>query len=121
MIVSSHNSWAPRPMTVIFGLGTRLRVRMRTTLENGVLQTTSAVKIIIDQSEFVALSSRRAPRCGKHQFRDKVTVSTWTVSERLFDYCSVWSRSRARFSEVHALASYSAKIAMKFHSAIAML
>ena len=107
-------------MTVIFGLGTRLRVRMR-TLENGVLQTTSAVKIIIDQSEFVALSSRRAPRCGKHQFRDKVMVSTWTVSERLFDYCSVWSQSRARFSEVHALASYSAKIAMKFHSAIAML
>ena len=31
-------SHAPRPMTVIFGLGTRLRVRMRTTLENGVLR-----------------------------------------------------------------------------------
>ena len=25
-------------MTVVFGLGTRLRVRMRTTLENGVLR-----------------------------------------------------------------------------------
>ena len=30
-------SLAPRPMTVVFGLGTRLRVRMRTKLENGVL------------------------------------------------------------------------------------
>ena len=29
---------APRPITVVFGLGTRLRVRMRTTLENGVLR-----------------------------------------------------------------------------------
>ena len=27
----------PRPMTAVFGLGTRLRVRMRTTLENDVL------------------------------------------------------------------------------------
>ena len=30
-------SLASRPMTVVFGLGTRLRVRMRTKLENGVL------------------------------------------------------------------------------------
>ena len=30
-------SLAPRPMTVVFGLGTRLCVHMRTTLENGVL------------------------------------------------------------------------------------
>ena len=28
---------ASRPMTVVFGLGTRLRMRMRTKLENGVL------------------------------------------------------------------------------------
>ena len=28
----------PRPMTVVFGLGTKLRLRMRTTLENGVLR-----------------------------------------------------------------------------------
>ena len=31
-------SLAPRPMTVAFGLGTRVRVRMRTTLQNGVLR-----------------------------------------------------------------------------------
>ena len=31
-------SLALRPMTVVFGLGTRLCVRMRTTLENGVLR-----------------------------------------------------------------------------------
>ena len=30
-------SGVPRPMNVVFGLGTRLRVRMRTKLENGVL------------------------------------------------------------------------------------
>ena len=28
---------APRPMTVVFGLGTKLRLRMHTRLENGVL------------------------------------------------------------------------------------
>ena len=31
-------SLTPIPMTVVFGLGTKLRVRMRTTLENGVLR-----------------------------------------------------------------------------------
>ena len=31
------SSVIPRPMSVVFGLGTRLRVRMRTKLENGVL------------------------------------------------------------------------------------
>ena len=31
-------SLAPRPMTVVFGLGMRLHVRMRKTLENGVLR-----------------------------------------------------------------------------------
>ena len=34
-VCTSH---APGPMTVVFGLGTRLRVRMRTTFENGVLR-----------------------------------------------------------------------------------
>ena len=32
-------SVVPRPMKVVFGLGTRLRVHMRTKLENGVLQS----------------------------------------------------------------------------------
>ena len=73
-------------MTVVFGLGTRLRVRMRTIFENGVLrngqQPGSAVNSFIDLGEFVAmktLSGRIAPRCDKHQFCDKMTVSTWTV------------------------------------------
>jgi len=76
-------SLAPRPMTVVFGLGTRLRVRMCTTLENGVLsngqQLGRAENSFIDQSEFVAmkmLSGCKAPRCDKHQFCDKMTVST---------------------------------------------
>ena len=70
-------------MTVVFGLGIRLRVRMHTTLKNGVLrngqQPGRAVNSFIDQGKFVVmktLSGRRAPRCDKHQFRDKMTVST---------------------------------------------
>ena len=31
-------SLVPRPMVVVVGLGTRLHVRMRTTLENGILR-----------------------------------------------------------------------------------
>ena len=56
---------------------------MRTTFENGVLrngqQPASAVNNFIDQGEFGAmktLSGRIAPRYDKHQFRDKMTVST---------------------------------------------
>ena len=70
-------------MTVVFGLGTRLRVRMRITFENGVLrngqQPSSAVNSFIDLGEFgtmKALSDRIALSCDKHQFCDKMTVST---------------------------------------------
>ena len=76
-------SLAPIPMTVVFGLGTRLRVRMRTTLENGVLrnrqQPGRAENSFIDQDKFVAmktLSGCKALRCDEHQFRDKITVRT---------------------------------------------
>ena len=67
-------------MTVVFGLGTRLRARMRTTFKNGVLhngqQPGTAVN---DQGEFRAvktLSGGIAPRCDEHQFCDKMTMST---------------------------------------------
>ena len=76
-------SLAPRPITVVFGLGMRLRVRMRTRLENDVLHNGqkpgSAVNIFTDQGKFEAmktLSGRRAPRFGKHQFHAKIMVST---------------------------------------------
>ena len=50
-------------MTVVFGLGTRLRVRMRTTLENGFLrngqQPGRAENSFIDQYEFVAMKTLR--------------------------------------------------------------
>ena len=36
-VPAARTSVVPRPMSVVFGLGTRLRVRMRTKLENGVL------------------------------------------------------------------------------------
>ena len=68
---------------MVFGLGTRLHVRMRTKLENGVLRNDSNHRVLwiafIDQGEFEAmktLSGRRAPRCDKHQFCVKMTVST---------------------------------------------
>ena len=70
-------------MTVVFGSGTRLRVRMHTTFKNGILrngqQPSRADNSFIDQGKFVAmktLSGRIAPRCDKHQFCDKMTVST---------------------------------------------
>ena len=76
-------SLTPRSMTLVFGMGTRLSVRMRTTLENGVLrngqQPGRAENSFIDQGKFVAmktLSGCKAPRCDKHQFCDKMTVST---------------------------------------------
>ena len=58
-------------------------MRMRTVFENGVLrngkQPGSTVNSFIDQGEFGAvmtLSGRMALRCDKHQFCDKMTVST---------------------------------------------
>ena len=70
-------------MTVVFGLGTRPRVRMRTTFENGVLrngqQPGSAMNSFIDQGKFgamKALSVCIAPRWDKLQVWDKMTVST---------------------------------------------
>ena len=49
-------SLAPRPMTVVFGLGMRLHVRMHTTLENGVLRNEqlsgSTVNNFFDQGNF---------------------------------------------------------------------
>ena len=68
-------------MTVVFGL--RQRLRMRTRLDNGVLrngqQHGSAVNTFTDQGKLKKLSGRRAPRCGRHQFRAKITVSTCNV------------------------------------------
>ena len=72
----------PRPMGMVFGLGMRLCLRMRTKLENGVLhngQQPQTVMAFIHQGEFEAiktLSGRQAPRCDKDQIRAKMTVST---------------------------------------------
>ena len=69
-------------MTVIFGLGTRLRVRMRTKFENGVLsnvqQPQCVVNGFVDQGEFEAmktLSGQEAAHCDEHSFRTKIKVS----------------------------------------------
>ena len=75
-------SIVPRPMNVVFGLGTRLCLRMRTKLANGVLhneqQPQSVVNGFIDQGEFEAmktLSGWEAGRCDEHPFRAKIKVS----------------------------------------------
>ena len=70
-------------MTVVFGLGMRLRVHMGTTLETGVLRNGQklgrAENSFINRDEFVTvktLSGCKDPHCDKHQFCDKMTVST---------------------------------------------
>ena len=51
----------PRPMTMVFGLGTRLHVHMCTTFKNGVLrnrqQPGSAVNSFSDQGKFGAMKT----------------------------------------------------------------
>ena len=41
-------SVVPRPMSVVFGLGMRLRVRMRTKLENGVLHNRQQPQSVVN-------------------------------------------------------------------------
>ena len=60
-----------------------MNLRDPTKLRNGVLsngqQPQSIVNAFIDQGKFEAaktLSDRRVPRCDKHQFHAKMTVST---------------------------------------------
>ena len=71
-------SLVPRPMIVVFGLGTRLHIRMRTKLENGVLRNGGCERLF---EAMKTLNGRRAPRCDKHQFCGKMTVCTQTVFE----------------------------------------
>ena len=45
---SLENSPESLPMNVVFGLGTRLRVRMRTKLENGVLHNEQQPQSVVN-------------------------------------------------------------------------
>ena len=69
-------------MSMVLGLGTRLRVRMRTTLENGVPRNEQPSGIAVNffnQGNFEAmktLSGWEAACCDEHQFRAKIKVST---------------------------------------------
>ena len=67
---------------MVFGLGTRLHVRMRTKLENGILHngqpTQSVVNGFSDQGELEAmktLSGWEAACCNEHPFCAKIKVS----------------------------------------------
>ena len=71
-------SLAPIPMTMVFGLGTRLRVHMHTTLENDVLRNRQQPGRAENSfNKFVAmktLSGCKTLHCDEHQFCDKITV-----------------------------------------------
>ena len=41
-------SLVPKPMIVVFGFGTKLLVRMRTTLENGVLRNRQQPQSVVN-------------------------------------------------------------------------
>ena len=76
-------SLVPRPMIMVFGLGTRLHLHRYTKIENGILhneqQPQSVVNAFIDQDKFEAMKTpigRRALHCDKDQFHTKMTVST---------------------------------------------
>ena len=55
-------------------------MRMRTTLENGILrnreQPGRAENSFIDQDEFVAMKTLSGCKADEHQLRDKMTVRT---------------------------------------------
>ena len=68
---------------MVFGLGMRLHVCMRTRLENGVLhngqQSGSAVNSFFDLGKFEAMKMRsgcKGASCGDYQFCTKIKVST---------------------------------------------
>ena len=58
----------------------------------------------MDQGEFEAmktLSGRRAPRCDKHEFRAKMTVSTQTVLEMSLLNIVVSARKKEEYEKWH--------------------
>ena len=89
-------------MSVVFGLGTRLRVRMRTKLASFTTDSNHRVlrMAYIDQGEFEAmnlLSGWGAARSDEHQFHVKIKVSTLAVFElSSFDK---WSEQRKKEGE----------------------
>ena len=48
LAISLVTRLVPKPMIVVFGMGTRLHVRMRTTLENGVLRNGQQAQSVVN-------------------------------------------------------------------------
>ena len=63
-VCTSH---ASRPMTMVFGLGTRLRVRMHTTFKNGVLRNGQQPS----RAENSFIHQGKAPRCDGVEYLDR--------------------------------------------------
>ena len=71
-----HYSVVPRSMSVVFGLGTRLCVRMRTKLENGVLHNEQCCEwLLLTRVNLKRLSGWEAACCDEHPFCANIKVS----------------------------------------------
>ena len=75
-------------MSMVFGLGMRLRVRMRTKLENGVLHNGQQPQCCewllltrVNLKLFKSLSGWEAACSDEHQFRAIIKASTLAVFE----------------------------------------
>ena len=77
--LGSCTSLVPRQMIVVFSLGTRLHVCMRTTLENGVLcneHQPQRCEWLLSKFEAMKMTSGwETVRCGEHPFCAKIKVS----------------------------------------------
>ena len=75
-----HTNLAPRPMTVVFGLGTRLRIRvcMHTALKNSILH--NGKQLISAVCSMKTLSGSRALR-SVLGWNDDELLATWSVFE----------------------------------------
>ena len=74
-------SLVPRPMSMVFGPGTRLHVMwaciQHQKMASFAMDSNQCCEwLLIDQGEFEAMRTLRAPCCHKHQFHAKMMVST---------------------------------------------
>ena len=76
VLVSLPDQWP-----LVFGLGTRLHVRMRAKLENGILRNGQQLQCTVNGQVLKTLCIVGSAHWGTHCISAKTTVSTWTVLE----------------------------------------
>ena len=70
-----YNSLIPRPTIVVFGFGTRVHVRMRTKLENGVLRNGQQPQSVVNGFYRFEAMKMLSDWEAEHSFRAKSKVS----------------------------------------------